>query len=312
MNYLYHLLIVVLINFSICAVSWAATVVEYVEMGNTQKAVVTEQYARMLNQNSSSYVQFDMKNGKAYMVNTKEKRVLEMDIVGQPPEPPRDMQPPPWGNSQQRGRPQPWERSQQSQDRQPPWGNSQQQDRSPPSWDSSRQPRDRQPPPRNNSQYGQLPPWKQIVKAELVQKGDGSMIAGYPTIMYQLKADDKLCAEVYFSKKALVEAAHLKKLLQTMNKMSSSRAMKGMPLPPCLEAYREKEAEFIKLGLPLQTVLKSEKGDRVKSKVLSIKTAVEVAPDSFALPTDYELKTEQELRKERQAKMREQMEKRRQ
>ena len=73
MNYLYRVFLIGLLNFSICGISWAATVIEYTEMGKSQKAIVTEQHARMLNLDSNSYVQFDMKNGKAYLVNTKDR-----------------------------------------------------------------------------------------------------------------------------------------------------------------------------------------------------------------------------------------------
>jgi len=273
MNYLLRVLIAGFINVSICFTTWAATVIERTEMGNTQKFTITEHHARIQGSDSNSYTQMDLQKRKVYMVNTKEKRMVEMDIIGQLPKPPQGM---PSGRDSQ----QPYRQA-------PPWNYSQ---------------RGRQPPPRS-----------QTIKAELVKQGDGPTIAGYPTVSYQLKADGKVCLETYLSKKAL-EVAYLKDFAKAMLQMSNSRKSEGMQMPPCLKAYKEKEAESMKIGVPLRTVMKSSKrGDKVMNEVISIKTDVKIPADTFALPTSgYKLMTEQEMIEEGQAKMREQMEKARQ
>jgi hypothetical protein len=107
MNHLHSGIIVGIVSASVCGASFAATVVERSQMETTQKITLDEDDVRINSPDPNFYTLMDLDKGKAYMVNTKEKRIVEMDIIGTPPKLPQDMMPA-------------WQRSQPPQDRREP------------------------------------------------------------------------------------------------------------------------------------------------------------------------------------------------
>ncbi|MEN8215201.1 MAG: hypothetical protein ABFS56_02260 [Pseudomonadota bacterium] len=257
MNHLHRGIIVGIISASVCGASFAATVVERRQMETIQKITLDKDDAHISSPDPNFYTLIDLDKGKAYMVNTKEKRIVEMNIIGTPPKPPQDMMPP-------------WQPSQ------PP--------------QATNRP---EPPP---------------VKASLIEKGNGPEIAGYPTVKYQVKANGQACSENYFSKKA-AQVPYIKDWLKAMSDMTNSRKMKGMRIHPCQKAHDDLEAESMKLGFPMKSVVKMGErgGDKVRFEIIRIKTDVEVSADTFTLP-GYDVISEQEMIAEGQAKMRQMME----
>lgn len=160
-----------------------------------------------------------------------------------------------------------------------------------------------------------MPPWQRrqdrsSQKAELVEKGNGPTIAGYPTIDYQVKTNGQLCSENYFSKKA-AQVPYLKAFIKAMSDMTRSRKIKGMPVHPCQKAHDDLEAESMTLGFPMKSLVKMGKrgGEKVRFEIISIKTDVDVPADTFTLPKrGYDVISEQQMIAEGQAKMRQWME----
>lgn len=161
-------------------------------------------------------------------------------------------------------------------------------------------------PPRDMPPLPKLPD----INAELIKKGEGPEIAGYTTINYQVIAAGKVCSENYFSLEAM-KVPHVKVFLDAMYQMSSSRKPKDLPVHPCQQAHDELEAQSMKLGVPMKSVIKGsgEKGDKVKYEIISIQTDVKIPQNTFVLPKKYQLKTEAQMLEEQQAMMNRQEEK---
>lgn len=151
-----------------------------------------------------------------------------------------------------------------------------------------------------------MPPLPKLpdINAELIEKGDGPEVAGYTTINYQVIAEGKVCSENYFSLEAM-KVPHVKVFLDAMYQMSSSRKPKDLPVHPCQQAHDELEAQSMKLGVPMKSVIKGsgEKGDKVKYEIIRIQTDVKIPENTFALPKKYQVKTEAQMLKEQQAMM---------
>ncbi len=224
-----------------CSTSWAATVVKRELQGNTEKIIMEGQQVRIETQNSNYYTLMYLAQSKTYMIEVKEKRIIEMDIVGKPPKLPPNRHPMP----------------------KPPWGDS--------------------------------------VNAELVEKGNGPNIAGYPTKRYQIKALGKACSDNYFSKEV---ASHIDAFLEASDKMINSRKIKGMFVHPCQQAYDDLKAKMRKQGVSMKLVLKGgKKGDMVMYEITDIQTNVKVSAALFKLPMGYKTISEQKMIEERQVKM---------
>ena len=154
--------------------------------------------------------------------------------------------------------------------------------------------------PSQSPQYQQPKRRSEPVKAKLVKIGNGSSIAGYPTVNYEMKANNQVCSEESFSKQAAL-VPYVKDFLNAISQLSSSRQIKGMPLPPCVQANNDLEAEYLKLGMSMKTVVKGKNGNTVLYKITSIKTDVGVPSRLFRLPS-YKIISEQEMIKENMAK----------
>ncbi len=141
----------------------------------------------------------------------------------------------------------------------------------------------------------------QPVKAKLIKVGNGPAIAGYPTVTYQIKANNKVCSENYFSKPA-TNVPYIMDFLNAISKMSSSRKVKGVALPACIQAYNDLEAEYMKLGVPMKTVIKGKKGNLVMYEITRIQTNVDVPSRLFRLP-NYKMISEQQMIQEGLAEM---------
>ncbi|OQY53815.1 MAG: hypothetical protein DRR08_20490 [Candidatus Parabeggiatoa sp. nov. 2] len=338
MNYLHRGIIAGIAGASVvmlpmpAASNWGATVVKRSDgQGNTQTVIMSDQYARIETPDPNYYMLMDMGKGKAYQVNAKEKRMVEMDIIGTPPKPPRERRGEPGQDRGERGGPpqDQWERGGPPQDQWRRGGPPQDQWRrggppqdrwersGPPQdrWERGGSPRDRgeRSGSRNRGERGGqrgIPQsWKGSVKAELVNKGRGPDIAGYPTVKYQVKANDKVCSAIYFSQKA-AEVPYLKAFIKAMFQMSKSRKpkLKGIPLPPCIKAHEQLEAKLMKLGVPMKTVLKGGKrGEMVRDKITSLRTGVDIPDNTFTLP-GYETMSEQKAMEERWKQMKKWME----
>ena len=242
MNYWYHRIIVGVVIISVTP-TWAATVVERRDTrGDKQKIIMEKQQARIETSNPNFYTLIDLEKQKAYMVNAKDQELMVMDIVGTPPQLPRDMPPLPKTTA---------------------------------------------------------------VKAQLVENGKGPKIAGFTTTNYQVVADGKVCSENYFSSEA-VKVPYVKVFIDAMYQMSSSRKTKGLPVHPCQQAHDELEAQSMKLGVPMKSLIKGrgKKGDKVRYEIISIQTDVKVPGDIFTLPKKYQLKTEAQMLEAQQQAMR--------
>jgi hypothetical protein len=259
MNYLHHWLIVGIACTTMTPTSWAGTVIERRDtQGNTQKIFLDENKARIDSSDPNRYTLMNLQEKKAYMVDSKEKRMVALDFMGSPPPLPPNMPKPP-----------------------------------------------AQPP----------------VKAELVKKGEGPKIAGYPTVNYQVLANGKECSENYLSPEA-TKIAYVQDFITAIYKMSDSRKPKGMPEHPCQQAKDDLEAKSMELGVPMKSMVKGgqqgekdgpqKKEEKVRHEILSIKTDVKIPEDTFTLPKDYKVISEQELIKMMQADMKRRREEERQ
>jgi translation elongation factor P/translation initiation factor 5A len=148
-------------------------------------------------------------------------------------------------------------------------------------------------------------PKSAAVKAELVKQGKGPEIAGFTTVNYQVIADDKVCSENYFSS-AAVKVPYIKAFIDAMYQMSNSRKPKGLPVHPCQQAHDDLEAQSMKLGVPMKSIIKGrgKKGDKVRYEIISIQTDVKVPEDTFTLPKKYQLQTEAQMLEQQQQAMR--------
>ena len=234
MNYLYRFLIVGIAGASVYNASWAATVVERCnDFQQLETVTLTQNHARMESEDSDFYTVIAMADGKVYQVDTKNQRVVEMDINETAPKPSQEIPTPPWGKS---------------------------------------------------------------AKADLISKGNGPKIAGYPTVGYQIKALGQACSENYFSEEA-AKVTHIKAFLETWTQLSNRRKIKGMYFHPCQQARDELGTELMKLGIPMKIVIKGgRQGDKVRHQILSIKTDVEVNDNFFAWPNEYGVISEAKMR----------------
>jgi len=85
MNHLQRGIMVGLLSASVCGATWAATIIERQEMGKTQKVTLDRQHVRIDSSDPNFYILMDLKQGKSYMVNGKERRIVQINIIGTPP-----------------------------------------------------------------------------------------------------------------------------------------------------------------------------------------------------------------------------------
>ena len=237
MNQLQRGIMVGILSACVCGTTWAATIIERKEMGKTQKVTLEGENVRIDSSSPNFYILMDLKKGNVYMVNGKERRIVELKIIGTP----------------------------------------------------------RTLPPQYKQQTQ-----KQPIKAQLVKIGNSSSIAGYPTVKYEMKANNKVCANSSFSKEA-ADIPYVQDFLNAISNLSSSRQIKGMPLSPCIQANNDLSADYMKLGMSMKTVVKGKKGDTVLYEITRIKTDIGVPSKLFRLP-NYQIITEQEMIKENMAK----------
>jgi len=127
------------------------------------------------------------------------------------------------------------------------------------------------------------------IKAELVKKGVGPQIAGFDTMHYQMKANDKLCSDQYFAIKAL-EIPHIKDFMQGMQEFAEDRRKKISSTStiaskkPCMLAKEQLNTEINALGYSMRSL--NENG-RVKHEVIAIETNVNTDAKTFNLPETY-------------------------
>lgn len=136
------------------------------------------------------------------------------------------------------------------------------------------------------------------VDAKLVKIGEGPKILEYPTLHYQLVANEVVCSEEYFSE-AAAKVTGLQKFINALAAISQDRKAKmaQMPSPlrmrdPCMQAREKLEEDAAKLGVPMRSV--DSKG-RVLTEVVSIATDVKMSAEQFELPRDFKVMTEKEL-----------------
>ena len=134
------------------------------------------------------------------------------------------------------------------------------------------------------------------VDAKLVKVGAGADILNYPTVHYQVVANDVVCSDEYFSETAR-NIAGLNEFVNALAELSKDRKQKMAQMPmltrdPCMQAREKLEEESAKLGVPMRSV--DGKG-RVVMEVVSITTDVEVDAAKFELPKDYPVMTETQV-----------------
>jgi hypothetical protein len=91
MNYIPRWIIVGIVSVSVMP-SWAATVIERGGVGdNKQLVTLNEHQARIETADRDIYTLLDLKEKKVYVINSKEKSILKMDIEGKPIELPENL-----------------------------------------------------------------------------------------------------------------------------------------------------------------------------------------------------------------------------
>ncbi len=151
---------------------------------------------------------------------------------------------------------------------------------------------------------GEKPPWfgqpQQPVKAHLAKSEYVTDIAGYESQYYQIMVlyqnQWKPCFDNYFSEKAN-QVPYLRDFINALSEISKSRQIEGMPVHPCLQALDDLEDQLKELGVPMKTVIKGNKGDKVKHEILNIQTNVKISPEFFKVPY-YDRIGEQEKKEE--------------
>jgi hypothetical protein len=133
-------------------------------------------------------------------------------------------------------------------------------------------------------------------KVELVKKGDGPEIAGYPTTHYQIIANGNVCSNEFIAEKAL-QNSQIKAFADYMQSMKEDRkkAM-GDFMPkspePCVQAAEKLSDQVMKLGLSMRS---TDHENKVRQEVLSIKTDEKVDAAQFKLPEGFEIMTPQQM-----------------
>lgn len=133
-------------------------------------------------------------------------------------------------------------------------------------------------------------------KVELVKKGDGPEIAGYPTTHYQIIANGNVCSNEFIAEKAL-QNPQIKAFADYMQSMKEDRkkAM-GDFIPkspePCIQASEKLGDQVMKLGLSMRS---TDHENNVRQEVLSIKTDEKIDPSQFKLPEGFEIMTPQQM-----------------
>jgi hypothetical protein len=133
-------------------------------------------------------------------------------------------------------------------------------------------------------------------KVELVKKGDGPEIAGYPTAHYQIIANGNVCSNEFIADKAL-QNSQIKAFADYMQSMKDERkkAM-GNFMPkspdPCIQASEKLGDQVMKLGLSMRS---TDHENNVRQEVLSIKTDEIVDASQFKLPEGFEIMTPQQM-----------------
>lgn len=133
-------------------------------------------------------------------------------------------------------------------------------------------------------------------QVDLVKKGDGPEIAGYPTVHYQIIANGTVCSNEFLSEKAL-HNPHIKAFTDYMQSMKEERkkAM-GDFAPkspdPCVQAAEKLGEQVMKLGLSMRS---TDRENKVHQEVLSIKTDEKVEPSQFKIPDGFEIMTPQQM-----------------
>lgn len=167
--------------------------------------------------------------------------------------------------------------------------------------------------PPERPQNRSLPPRRSAgpIEADLVKKGAGPKIAGYPTIVYQVTANNRLCSENYFSEVA-ANKLNIKAFLKALHQMVASRKPAGLPVHPCQQAHDDLKSKIMALGISMKSVIKSQRDEKVRYEITNIQENAHINTQLFTWPKDYQIITEREMIRERQAEMRKWMEKSRQ
>jgi len=133
-------------------------------------------------------------------------------------------------------------------------------------------------------------------KVELVKKGDGPEIAGYPTAHYQIMANGTLCSNEFLAEKAL-QNPQIKIFADYMQTMKEDRkkAMGGFApksADPCLQATEKLSDQVMKLGLSMRS---TDSENKIRQEVLSLKVEENIDPNLFKLPDGFEIMTPQQM-----------------
>lgn len=140
------------------------------------------------------------------------------------------------------------------------------------------------------------PPKPKPVQAELVHKGRGPIIAGFPTDHYQLMAEGRICSDTFLSKAALNEAG-MKTFLEGFQKLYAKQKAGyrelGTEYAPCDDAQDVAMARYTTLGMAMRTV---DVDGFLRQEIVSIRKT-KLAPGFFDVPKGFkEITLEQYLR----------------
>jgi hypothetical protein len=133
-------------------------------------------------------------------------------------------------------------------------------------------------------------------KVELVKKGDGPEIAGYPTTHYQIVANGTVCSNEFLADKALQNpqikafADYMRSMKEDRKKAMGDFAPKASE--PCVQAAEKLGDQVMKLGLSMRS---TDQENKVRQEVLSIKADEKVDAVQFKVPEGFEIMTPQQM-----------------
>lgn len=134
-----------------------------------------------------------------------------------------------------------------------------------------------------------------LPKVNLVHKGAGPKIAGYPTQRYQLFANGALCLNTYLSSEAMTRSG-LKEFHADFARMQAKQKQAGraagMRYAPCEDAQDVLMARYPELGMAMRTL---DASGQLRQEVVSIETGARVAPSIYELPQGFSRLTHEEF-----------------
>lgn len=136
------------------------------------------------------------------------------------------------------------------------------------------------PPPDPNFKPEQRP----AVHAVLVDKGEGPIIAGFPTRHYQITAEGRICSDTFLSAQAMEEGdmrGFMEGFQRFYQQQKEAYVQAGADYDACEEAQDVAWDKYLEYGMPLKTV---DLDGYMRQEVVALRTGVSVEKGYFDLP----------------------------